>query len=92
MLFKKFGLPHAMIWRINFRLKRGLLSRSCILPNRNGPNAIRAQTNIPLQVAAAAPQTSQRNTNRNTNSRMALSADIKIFSPMLKRIFPQIRR
>ena len=92
ILFKKLGLPHAMICRIMLTENLGTPNRSSVLPRKKGYSAISAQINMPEQVARAAPQTPQPKTPRNKNSNMALSAESRMFKNMLPRMNPQMRR
>ena len=92
MLFKKFGLPQETICLITRASNLGLQKRSCIPPRAKEARAMHTHRNMPVQVASAAPQMPQRNTNRNTNSSTALMTDMNTFSTILPRIFPQIRR
>ena len=92
MLLRKFGLPQAMICRIILMRNCGRQKRSIAFLRRKGRKAMTAQSIIAEQVASAAAQMPQWNTPRKRNSRMAHRADIRIFSHMLPRTYPQMRR
>ena len=47
---------------------------------------------MPREEARAAAQIPQWKTDRNVNSRTTIRTDIRMFSHMLMRIFPQMRR
>ena len=92
MLFRKFGLPQAKICLTIRKLKRGRHSLSWSFPRAKGTKAKRAARAMPVQVARAAAQIPQPKTYRKRNSRITQARDIKIFSSMLRRTLPQIRR
>ena len=92
MLFKKFGLPQATIWRIMAKENRGRQNLSTAFPRTKDSRAKSAQSAIPEQVANAAAQTPHPNTPRNRNSNTPLRTDIKRLRNMLPRIIPLILR
>ena len=57
MLFKKFGLPQATIWRIMAKENRGRQNLSTAFPRTKDSRAKSAQSAIPEQVANAAAST-----------------------------------
>ena len=92
MLFRKVGRPLRMIRPIISGVTFGRQKRSFIFPRAKGVSAITAAAIMPRQVPSAAAQMPQSKTNRNRNSRKALSPDMKMFSAMLLLILPQMRR
>ena len=56
MLFKKLGLPQAMICRSIFQENRGRQKWRMATPRKKGMRATRAHTSMPQQEARAAAQ------------------------------------
>ena len=91
-LFKNVGLPQAAMRLSSAPVKRGRTKRSCIFPRRKGHSASSAHTAMPTLLARAAAQTPQCSTPRNTYSHPAHSTLMSMFSSMLCRTLPQMRR
>ena len=92
MLFRKFGVPHLTICRIIRKLNFGRQNRSCSRPVAKKLSAAIAQITMPRQVPSAAPSMLMPITPRNRNSSPALNTDITMFSAMLVRTRPEMRR
>ena len=91
-LFRKLGLPQATICRTMGRVNRGRQNFSWSFPRAKGNRAMRTQATMPREEARAAAQIPKSKTTNRVNSNTAVRMDMRIFSHMLMRIFPQMRR
>ena len=92
ILFRKLGLPQATICFTMDTENLGRQNFSCSLPRAKGYRAMATQAIIPREEARAAAQMPHFSTASRKNSSTAVRMDMRMFSHMLMRILPQMRR
>ena len=92
ILLRKLGLPQATICRTMPAVNRGRQNFSWSFPRAKGNRAMATQATIPREEARAAAQIPRSSTTSRVNSNRAVRMDMRMFSHMLMRILPQMRR